>query len=135
MCHGIEAAGDRHGKRQPGGQVRVIDHDLGQDAVAAHRCLAASFRLAKDRRHLGPGIGGRNDDLRQVCTVGNCLAKPGRGAAAERDDAIRAGRPYTFHGRFGDIDGRVHRRFCKDADGDTPKLFSKLCGIVRLMRC
>ena len=108
MRDGIDARRAGQARRQRHGQVDVVDHHFGQHLQRPLRGLPAVPRLAEDRRHLGAGIGGRDGDLRQVGAQRDRLGQADRRAAAERHQAVGAGRAATGQRVLGDLDRRVH---------------------------
>ena len=115
MRHRVERAGDAEAERQAEGQLRVVEHDLGQDLRVAERGLHPVGGLAEDVGHLRPGIGGGDDDLRQVGAPGNRLAEAGGRPAADRDEAVGARSARRGHGVHGDVDRGVHGGAGEDA--------------------
>ena len=85
----VDARGDGDRYRQAERQIDVVDHRLRQDARAALRRLLPIRGLAENIGHLRAGVGGGNNDLRQVGAQGERLAEFGGRAAADRDRAIR----------------------------------------------
>ena len=120
MGDGVDPRGDGDPDRQAERQIDVIDHRLRQDARAALRGLPAFGGLAENGRHLRAGVGGRDDDLRQIGSERQRLAEAGRRAAADRDRAIRPGGLEGRQRTLGHGDRRMHRRFGKQAGGERP---------------
>ncbi len=133
MGERIERADDRHLLRQADCQFGIVDHHIRQDGDIADRGLAAVFGLAEDRRHLRPGIGRRDRDLRHAGAQRDGLAKPGGRAAAEGDHAIRSSALKCCDRVFRHIDRRVHDRARKGSGAQGPKLACKMLRILRLM--
>jgi hypothetical protein len=110
MGDGVEPRGRRHARRQPQRQVNVVNDGLGLDRGRAARGLHAILRLAEDVGHLGAGIGGRHDDLRQVGIHGDGLAETSGRTTADGDDTVGALLADNGHRRLRDAYRRMHGR-------------------------
>ena len=118
----VDPRGDGDRDRQAERQIDVVDHRLRQDARVALRRLLPIRGLAENIGHLRAGVGGGNDDLRQIGAQGERLAESGGRAAADRDRAIRLGRLERGEGALGDSDRGMHRRAGKQPGGERPEL-------------
>src|SRR5882724_2902045 len=91
-------------------ELHVVYDDLGEDFHRADRRLLPFPRLAKYRRCLRAGIGGRKHDLREVCSERQCLGEAYGRAAAESDDTIGITSCELLHDALGDLSRRMHDR-------------------------
>jgi hypothetical protein len=85
-------------------------------------------RLAKHRRCLRAGVGGRKHDLREIGSERQCLGEAYRRAATESDDTIGIARGELPHDALGDLRRRMH-------DGIRRKLDTKVAEDAHETRC
>ncbi|MCY1250805.1 hypothetical protein D9M72_644820 [compost metagenome] len=97
--------------------------------------LSAAFRLSEDRRYFRTGVGGRDNDLRQIGAVGDRLAEPGGGSAAKGDDTVGAALVDRFHRLCRDLDWRMHHGPGKNACGKWPEPLRQCFRVCPLLRC
>ncbi len=112
--HGVGDGVHARRRRQAGGkgqgEVHVIEDHLGQDFRAALGGLQSVPGLAEDRRGLGTGVGGGDDDLRQIGAQGDRLAQARGRSTAQGHGAVRAQVANDVHRPLGDLHRRVHGR-------------------------
>src|ERR1700730_621244 len=110
----------------------VYDH-LGENLHRADGRLLSLPRLAKHRRCLRAGIGGRKHDLRQVGSERQCLGEANRRAATESDDTIGIARDELFHDTLSNLHRRMHDGIRREVNTEVAEDAHETCRSRRCM--
>ncbi len=134
MGDGVDPARARERRRQGERQIDVVDHHLGHHPRTRLRALRTAFRFPQDRRHLGPGISGRDDDLRQIRAQRDRLAEADGRSAADRDDPVGGQGLDDRHRLGGHLDRGVHDGAGEHSGAAIAQLRGDGVGVLLLRR-
>src|SRR6476620_3797744 len=116
-------------------QLHIVYDYFGKDLHRADRRFLPLARLAKHRRCLRAGIGGRKHDLREVCPERQCLREVYRPATTESDDTIGIASGELLHDTLSDLNRRMHDGFRRKVDTEvTEDAHKTRRGSRRMMR-
>ncbi len=130
----VERAGDRHAERQRQCQLGVVDDGARQHARIAAGLLDLGFGEAVDRRHLAPGVGGRDREDRQPGVERDRLAQARRRTAADRHSAVGADAARLVTRLARRLDRHMHHGLREDARGTRAQHRCDTLGRIDLFR-